>query len=146
MAARSSLLPAAHVVGLDHVQLAMPEGGEPLAREFYGGLLGLTEVDKPIPLSGRGGCWFAGAGGLHVHLGVEVEFRPSRKAHPAFLVDDLAALCGWIHAAGMEIVTDDEDIGVERCYVADPFGNRIELVAAKDGGFTERQRPSNDGR
>ncbi len=146
MAARSSLPPASHVVGLDHVQLAMPEGGEPLAREFYGGLLGLTEVDKPIPLSGRGGCWFAGPGGVHVHLGVEAEFRPSRKAHPALLVADLAALRARLGAAGVEIVTDDADIGVERCYVADPFGNRIELVAAKDGGFTERQRPSSDAR
>ena len=146
MAARSSFPPVAHVVGLDHVQLAMPEDGEPQAREFYGGLLGLTEVDKPIPLSGRGGCWFAGPGGVHVHLGVEADFRPSRKAHPAFLVADLVAFGERLRAAGVEIVTDDADLGVERCYVADAFGNRIELVAAEDGGFTERQRPSTDAR
>lgn len=132
------------MVGLDHVQLAMPEGGEPLAREFYGGLLGLTEVDKPTPLADRGGCWFAGPGGVHVHLGVEVEFRPSRKAHPALLVANMAALRERLAGAGVGIVTDDADIGVERCYIADPFGNRIELVAAKDRGFTGRQLPTTD--
>lgn len=146
MATRSRLSDAAHVVGLDHVQLAMPAGGEPQAREFYGGLLGLTEVEKPAPLGGRGGCWFAGPGRVHVHLGVEMEFRPSRKAHLAFLVADLTALCERLDAADVEVVTDDVDIGVERCYAADPFGNRIELVAAKDGGFTERQRPRPDVR
>ncbi|MCA1570362.1 MAG: hypothetical protein LC798_08620 [Chloroflexi bacterium] len=83
---------------------------------------------------------------MHIHLGVEAEFRPSRKAHPALLVADMASLRERLAATGVGIVTDDADIGVERCYVADPFGNRIELVAAKDGGFTERQGPTTDAR
>ncbi len=79
------------VVGLDHVQLAMPPGQEDLARRFYAGVLGLTEVPKPAALAGRGGCWFVGPS-IHLHLGVEAEFRPATKAHPALLVADISAL------------------------------------------------------
>jgi len=124
--------------GLDHVQLAMPRGGEPRARTFYGALLGLTEVEKPAALADRGGCWFIGPRRLHLHLGVEEDFRPARKAHPAFVAADLAALRDRLVAAGVEIDEDGVDIGVERCYAADPFGNRIELVARSDAGFTRR--------
>jgi catechol 2,3-dioxygenase-like lactoylglutathione lyase family enzyme len=138
VAGRSDSQPDSHIVGIDHVQLAMPAGGEPRARAFYGDLLGLDEVEKPPRLAPRGGCWFAGPGGAHVHLGVEEGFRPARKAHPAFLVADLAALCERLRAAGVDVMTDDIDIGVERCYVADPFGNRLELVSGDSGGFTER--------
>lgn len=134
-----------HVIGLDHMQLAMPPGGESRAREFYGGLLGLAEVEKPTALAARGGCWFAGSG-VHVHLRVESEFRPARKAHPAFLVADLPAFSDHLAAAGVQVVIDDVDIGVSRCYVADPFGNRIELVAAADARFTDRQPPLSDVR
>ncbi len=135
--------PESQVIGLDHVQLAMPPGGEPQAREFYGRLLGLREVQKPAPLADRGGCWFAGPG-VHVHLGVEGEFRPARKGHPALLVADLAALSDRLTAAGIQVVADEVDIGVSRFYAVDPFGNRIELVAAADAGFTDRQRPLAD--
>ncbi|MDQ3688980.1 MAG: glyoxalase [Chloroflexota bacterium] len=145
MAERLGVRPEPQVIGLDHVQLAMPPGGEPQAREFYGDLLGLHEVEKPAQLADRGGCWFAGPA-VHVHLGVEGEFRPARKAHPAFIVADLPAVSGRLTAAGIKVVIDDVDIGVSRCYVADPFGNRIELVAAEDGGFTDRQRPIANGR
>ena len=111
------------VVGLDHVQLAMPPGGEGAARSFYTGLLGIPEVPKPAQLAARGGCWFED-GTLKVHLGVEAEFRPALKAHPGLLVDDLAALAGLLSANGVAVEWD----GPDHCYVADPFGNRIELL------------------
>ena len=112
---------------LDHVQLAMPPGQEETAERFYCGVLGLTRVPKPPALAARGGCWFVDPdGGAHVHLGVEAEFRPARKAHPAFVVEDLDAV---VARAGA-VRWDDELPGVRRCYVDDPFGNRIELIAA----------------
>lgn len=144
MAERSVFPTEAQVVGLDHVQLAMPPGGEGQAREFYGRLLGLSEVAKPAPLTDRGGCWFAGPA-VHVHIGVEEDFLPARKAHPAFIVANLAALADRLAVAGIQVAVDDADIAVSRCYVADPFGNRIELVAAADAGFTERQPPISPG-
>ena len=113
--------------GLDHVQLAMPLGQEALAREFYSGVLGLTEVPKPANLAMRGGAWFEG-GTLRVHLGVEADFRPARKAHPAFLVQQLAALTRHLQRAGVTTVTDELLEGYNRIYVFDPFGNRIELL------------------
>jgi catechol 2,3-dioxygenase-like lactoylglutathione lyase family enzyme len=115
------------VVGIEHVQLAMPAGGELAAREFYTGLLGLPERTKPPALAARGGCWFE-APGVKVHLGVEADFRAAQKAHPALLVDDLAALQNTLAAAGVEAVPDEPADGRERCYVSDPFGNRIELM------------------
>ncbi len=124
------------LVGLDHVQLAMPPGGEETARRFYVGVLGLVEVEKPEPLASRGGCWFE-AGRVVVHLGVEKDFAPARKAHPAFLVDDLDAARRTLAAAGAPIVGDDALPDVRRFYAADPFGNRIELIGKGDG-FSER--------
>ena len=99
------------VHGLDHVQLAMPSGGEALAREFYSGLLGLTEMPKPPNLAKRGGAWFEG-GTLRVYLGVEADFRPARKAHPAFLVEHLDAIDRHLRQAGVAVVTDEplEDV------------------------------------
>ena len=123
------------IVGIDHVQVSMPAGTEPEARAFYVGVLGLIEVRKPASLAARGGCWFSGAG-IDLHLGVEPDFRPAGRAHVALVVDDLPALRAALLAAGSPIVEDDADIGVERCYTADPFGNRIELVAARDRGFS----------
>ncbi len=115
------------VHGLDHVQLAMPSGGEALAREFYSGLLGLTEIPKPPNLAKRGGAWFEG-GTLRVHLGVEADFRPAKKAHPAFLVQHLDAISQHLREAGVPVVTDEPLDGYHRLYVSDPFGNRIELL------------------
>ncbi len=124
------------VLRLDHVQLAMPPGGEEVARRFYAGVLGMTEVAKPPSLAPRGGCWFE-APGTVVHLGVESPFAPARKAHPAFLVANLDTARAALAAAGAPIVSDDSLPGVRRCYTADPFGNRIELIQQGDG-FCER--------
>jgi len=117
------------IVGLDHVQLAMPPGREDEAEAFYSGLLGLERVPKPEPLAARGGCWFR-RGHVALHLGVEEGFRAARKAHPALAVRDLPALQAALEAAGVE-VRPNPDRGPGRgAYVDDPFGNRIELVAA----------------
>jgi catechol 2,3-dioxygenase-like lactoylglutathione lyase family enzyme len=113
--------------GIDHIQLAMPRGGEEEARAFYQGILGIREVQKPQNLAKRGGCWFA-TDGLSVHLGVEDDFRPARKAHPAFLVEDLSGLIRMLEAAGFTPRTDEPLEGYDRIYVDDPFGNRIELL------------------
>ena len=115
------------ITGIEHVQLAMPVGGEDAARGFYSGLLGLPERAKPEKLSARGGCWFEGPG-VKVHLGVEADFRPALKAHPALLVDDLPALIKVLVASDVTVSDDDPADGRARCYVSDPFGNRIELM------------------
>ena len=120
------------VRGIDHVQLAMPAGGEDDARAFYDGVLGIPEKPKPPHLAARGGCWFA-ADGVERHLGVEDGFRPARKAHPALLVDDLAALVRRLGEAGVDVVEDEPLPGYERVYVADPFGNRLELLEPTAG-------------
>jgi catechol 2,3-dioxygenase-like lactoylglutathione lyase family enzyme len=112
---------------IDHVQLAMPPGGEDEARRFYGALLGLPEVPKPPHLAARGGCWFE-TSTVKVHLGAEEGFRPARKAHPALLVSDLPSLLRELVAAGVEVRADEPLEGYHRAYVADPFGNRIELL------------------
>lgn len=119
------------VIGIDHVQLAMPEGGEGEARRFYSGLLGIPEVPKPSNLAARGGCWFERPG-LKVHLGVEKDFSPAGKAHPAFIVDDLFALIARLEAAGFQVTEDELLAGFVRRYVRDPFGNRIELMQPLD--------------
>lgn len=116
------------VVGIDHVQLAMPAGGEDAAREFYSRLLGIPERSKPPALARRGGAWFE-SGAVKIHLGVEAEFRPARKAHPALVVRDLRGLVERLHEAGVEVV-DDALGGYPRVYVSDPFGNRLELMEA----------------
>lgn len=118
------------VIGLDHVQLAMPAGQEAAAREFYGDLLGLGEQPKPDRLAKRGGVWFA-RGTLKVHLGVEREFRPATRAHPAFIVEDLVELTSRLRAAGYALTEDEPIEGFDRIFVADPFGNRVELLQPK---------------
>jgi catechol 2,3-dioxygenase-like lactoylglutathione lyase family enzyme len=113
--------------GVHHVQLASPAGSEPTLREFYVGVLGMTEIPKPPVLAARGGVWF-GSGGVELHLGVEADFRPARKAHPGLLTTDLDGLVGRLHAAGVEARWDGDLPGHRRCYVDDPVGNRIELL------------------
>jgi catechol 2,3-dioxygenase-like lactoylglutathione lyase family enzyme len=112
---------------IDHVQLAMPVGGEQAAREFYGSLLGMSEIQKPPELARRGGAWF-GSGSVQIHLGVEPEFRPARKAHPALKCSDYHAMLLKLRVAGISIQEDRNVPGVERCHIQDPFGNRIELI------------------
>ncbi|HBZ69425.1 MAG TPA: glyoxalase [Deltaproteobacteria bacterium] len=115
------------ICSLDHIQLAMPAGGEDKARAFYCGVLGLAEVAKPSHLAARGGCWFASEG-VKIHLGVEPEFRPATKAHPALRVSGLAELLERCRKSGYRVVDDEPLDGYRRAYLADPFGNRIEVM------------------
>jgi len=117
------------ILRLDHVQLAIPEGGEARARAFFGELLGLPEKQKPAQLAARGGLWFE-QDALKLHLGVERDFRPAKKAHPAFVVEALHALAERLRLAGYPVVADEPLDGHERVFVSDPFGNRIELIQA----------------
>jgi catechol 2,3-dioxygenase-like lactoylglutathione lyase family enzyme len=105
------------------VQVAAPPGCEDAARAFYGALLGLVEVEKPEPLRGRGGVWFE-----QLHVGVEQDFAPARKAHPALRVEDLDGVADRLRAAGARVQWDNALPGVRRFYTADPWGNRIELL------------------
>lgn len=124
-------------IGIDHVQLTMPAGREEDARRFYREVLGLVETEKPPGLTGRGGCWFISTRGrVHVHLGVDSEFRPASKAHPAFLVTDLDPVRRRLSGAGVHMIDDHSIVGVRRFYAVDPFGNRLEFIAGTDGGFT----------
>jgi dUTP pyrophosphatase len=119
-------------VGLHHVQLAMPAGREDDAEAFYAGLLGLERVPKPPELEARGGCWFRGAG-VELHLGVEAEFRPARKAHPALVVKGLDAVRRRLEAAGVSANDDAPLPGYRRFHTEDPFGNRLELLEPDAG-------------
>jgi catechol 2,3-dioxygenase-like lactoylglutathione lyase family enzyme len=123
----------ARFLGLDHVQVAAPAGCEAQARHFFGGLLGLPEVPKPPALAARGGAWFQ-CGAQQIHVGVEADFRPARKAHPALRLRDeeaLAALRGRLEAAGVAVEEAHDVPGLARLFVDDPWGNRFELVAAR---------------
>lgn len=113
---------------IDHVQLAMPPGKEEDARRFYRDLLGMAEVPKPPELAKRGGCWFE-SGGVQIHLGIENDFRPAKKAHPALRCKDYDGLLQRLGAANVEVHTAEGIPGVNRCHVYDWFGNRIELIA-----------------
>jgi catechol 2,3-dioxygenase-like lactoylglutathione lyase family enzyme len=115
------------IIALDHVQLAMPPGGEARARAFYEGVLGIPAVTKPANLAVRGGVWFE-RGPLKIHLGIEAEFRPAKKAHPALLVEDLAGLRDILRKAGCPVNGGEPLEGYDRIYTEDPFGNRIELL------------------
>ncbi len=118
------------VLSIEHVQVAIPTGGEERAREFYSGVLGLREVPKPPVLASRGGAWFE-SDGAKIHVGVEADFRPSAKAHVALLVSDLRALVARCAERGYRVADGEPLIGYERAYVYDPFGNRIELMERK---------------
>jgi catechol 2,3-dioxygenase-like lactoylglutathione lyase family enzyme len=116
------------ILSIDHVQVAMPAGEEEKARAFYINMLGFTEISKPAELAKRGGAWFE-SGNVQLHLGVEVDFKPARKAHPAFIIDDLDSLIANAQAAGYETDTSQPPLdGYKRAHVFDPFGNRIELM------------------
>ena len=112
---------------MHHVQLAIPRGGEDRCRAFWGGVLGMRELEKPPVLAARGGCWFRG-GDLEVHLGVAEPFAPARKAHPGLLVEGLPALAARLEEHGHPVTWDDEFPGHDRFYAADPFGNRLEFL------------------
>jgi catechol 2,3-dioxygenase-like lactoylglutathione lyase family enzyme len=116
------------ILGIDHVQVAVPRGSEDEARAFYGGVLGLDEIPKPEPIRARGGVWFR-AGPQELHLGVEEPFAPARKAHPGLVADDLDVLRARLRAAGLAYEDDANIAGVDRLFVDDPFGNRLELRA-----------------
>ena len=114
---------------LDHVQLAIPQGSEDFCRRFYAAVLGMTEVEKPAALAGRGGLWLE-SGSVRIRLGVEEDFRPARKAHPAIVVRSLDGLAQALSATGYAPSWDDAIPRVRRFYVSDPVGNRIEFMEA----------------
>ncbi len=123
------------MIALHHVQVACPPGGEDACRRFYADGLGLSEVEKPEDLRGRGGAWFRaydvrGAVSAELHVGVEEPFVPARKAHPAFVVDDLYAVAGSVVAAGGDVDWSERDTfpGHRRFHVRDPHGNRVEVL------------------
>jgi catechol 2,3-dioxygenase-like lactoylglutathione lyase family enzyme len=115
------------IKGIDHVQLAIPVGGENKARAFYQDVLGLAEVPKPADMAGRGGCWFENEA-VKVHVGVELDFRPAQKAHPAFLVTDLDPIISVLRDGGWAVNRDSGLDQYRRIFTEDPFGNRIELM------------------
>jgi catechol 2,3-dioxygenase-like lactoylglutathione lyase family enzyme len=112
---------------IDHIQLAMPAGMENEARRFYRDLLGMSEMQKPLELVGRGGVWFR-SDTVFVHIGVDSDFRPALRAHPAFVCNDFAGLVLRIRSQDVEILEERLPDGRRHCYFADPFGNRIELI------------------
>lgn len=112
---------------IDHIQIAAPTGCEAAAREFYGSLLGLREIEKPLSLRARGGCWFQ-CGEQQFDIGVESNFQPAKKAHPAFVASDLAKLRESIRAQAAKITEDDSLPGSRRFYAEDPWGNGVEFL------------------
>lgn len=127
MEARNAGVKEGEILGIEHVQIAAPKGCEEAAREFFGGLLEMEEIEKPEPLRARGGCWFR-AGANELHVGVEAEFRAAAKAHPAFGVSGIEALFARLEAAGVRCAWDEALGGVRRFYANDPWGNRLEFA------------------
>lgn len=123
-------MPTMLVTDFDHVQIAAPRGCEADARRFFGDLLGLEEIDKPAHLASRGGCWFR-VGARQLHIGVEAEFHPALKAHPAFTVADLDVLYSRLTAAGVTCYRDGFRPGVKKFYANDPWGNRLEFTESR---------------
>ncbi|MDX3353158.1 glyoxalase [Streptomyces sp. ME01-24h] len=115
------------IAALDHVQLAAPPGSEDILRDFYAGVLGMSEIPKPPVLAARGGCWFA-AGPVQLHIGVEEEFRPARKAHPGLRVSGIEAYADRLRSRGATVVWDGDLPGHRRFYSVDPVGNRLEFL------------------
>lgn len=118
------------VQGIDHVQVAAPAGCEEKAREFYGEIIGLQEIEKPAELKKRGGCWFK-CGNQEIHIGVEEHFTPAKKAHPAFYVKHIEEFQQVLTKKGVSVLEDKARPGITRFYVFDPFGNRIEFMENK---------------
>jgi predicted enzyme related to lactoylglutathione lyase len=119
------------IEALDHIQLAAPAGSEDALRGFYADVLGMTETPKPPALAARGGCWFE-AGAARLHLGVEENFRPARKAHPGLRVRDIEAYARRLTDRGTGITWDDTLPGHRRFYCTDPVGNRLEFLEPSD--------------
>jgi catechol 2,3-dioxygenase-like lactoylglutathione lyase family enzyme len=117
------------IVRIDHIQLAAPKGCEAAAREFYGSILGLVEIEKPASLRARGGCWFQ-CGDRQIHIGVETPFHPAKKAHPAFAVAELGKLREALLELAVKITDDDSIPGPRRFFAEDPWGNRLEFLEA----------------
>ena len=142
-AAASGTAEAGQLIGLHHVQLAAPRGSEEALRHFYGTALGMTEVPKPPVLAARGGAWFR-SGALELHLGVEDDFRCAGKAHPGILVTDIDSVASRLEDHGIGVQWDDNFPGFRRCYVADPHGNRLELLEPRltDPWPDRAERPS----
>lgn len=132
----------AMILRIDHVHLAMPKGEEDRARQFYSGVLGLAEVAKPAPLAARGGCWFT-TGAVVIHLGVQDDFVPAKKAHPAFVVESVDELQKRLLEAGFEVMKDDAVPGVKRFFTFDPFGNRVEFI--EDGKTFQGEKSFHGG-
>jgi catechol 2,3-dioxygenase-like lactoylglutathione lyase family enzyme len=122
----------AAMLGIDHVQLAIPAGAEERCRGFYVDVLGMSELEKPPLLAARGGLWLQ-SGGVQIHLGVEADFRPARKAHPAIIVADLQGLAEKLAASGHEPTWDDTIPEIRRFFVVDPLGNRLEFMESRRG-------------
>lgn len=119
--------PASGLAAVDHVQLAAPPGSEDALRAFYADALGMTEIPKPPVLAARGGCWFA-AGSVQLHLGIEEEFHPARKAHPGLCVTGIVEYAARLEAHGVPTEWDDNLPGHRRFYAHDPAGNRLEFL------------------
>jgi catechol 2,3-dioxygenase-like lactoylglutathione lyase family enzyme len=115
------------ILGVDHVQIVIPIGGEDRARAFYAGILGFAEVDKPPQMAERKSIWFV-AGAVNLHLGIELDFTPAKRAHPAFVVDGLDTILASCERAGITTKPDTSFNGFRRVHVFDPFGNRLELM------------------
>ncbi|MFC5699790.1 VOC family protein [Cohnella faecalis] len=124
-----------HFAGIDHVQLAAPEGREEDARTFFSGILGWTELPKPDSLKARGGVWFR-CGAHQVHIGVQMDFMPATKAHPAFIVRGIGELREHLQRCGVTVIVDEmrADEGLCRFFVNDPFGNRLEFMEREEYG------------
>ena len=122
---------ALSLLRIDHLLIAAPEGCEAAAREFYGGILGMAEIEKPERLRTRGGCWFQ-CGEHQLHIGVDKDFRPAKKAHPAFAVEKLDALREKLHRHNYRVIDDQNLPGARRFYSEDPWGNRLEFLERRD--------------
>ena len=115
------------ITAVDHVQLAAPPGSEDRLRAYYADVLGMTEIPKPPVLAARGGCWFQ-AGAVQLHLGVEADFRPARKAHPGLRVTGIEQYAARLEARGAQVDWDENLPGHRRFYSEDPVGNRLEFL------------------